>query len=175
MTLLFSTTATSPTQVTNYYIGAAHDECNRQRCVTFLYFYTILAATIRIKAAQMGKILVFRDLLMFHKNSLESLVQSLCKTDKQRFKHIESLISLKFSNTDFKLLVCNSVFSYDYFDWFEKLNESSLPHRKAFYSTLRKEKCLLEDFTTRNACEKLSDVTLSKTNLSSTWLSTSAN
>ena len=83
---------------------------------------------------------------MFLTNSLESLVQSLRKTDETQFKHLESLMRLQYPNADFKLLLRKGVFPYEYFDSFEKFNEPSLPNHNAFFSTLRGEECSVEDF-----------------------------
>ena len=83
---------------------------------------------------------------MFHTNSLESLVLSLSKTDKTQFKHLETLIGFHYPNADYKLPFRKGVFSYEYLDSSEKFNEPSLLNRVAFFSTLRKEMCLMEDF-----------------------------
>ena len=93
-----------------------------------------------------GKNLVIRDSLMFLTSSLESLVESLCRTDEQQFNHLETLMGLKYPNAYFKLLFCKGVFLYEYFDLFEKFNEPALPHREAFYSTLQGEECSVKDF-----------------------------
>ena len=92
-----------------------------------------------------GKYLVFRDLLMFLTSSLESLMQSLLKTDETQFKHLETLMGLHYPNAAYKLLLRKGVFPYEYLDLFVKFNEPTLPHREAFYSTLRGEKCSVED------------------------------
>ena len=151
--------------VTGYYIGAAHDECNRKRRVVFdipVFFHNfrgydshlivtaLSSPQYRTREIQVigqnmerymqlkwGKNLVFRESLMFLTNSLESLVQSLRKTDEQQFKHLEILIRLKYPNADYKLLLRKGVFPYEYFDSFEKFNVPALPHREAFFSTLR--------------------------------------
>ena len=48
---------------------------------------------------------MFRDSFMFLTSSLESLVQSLRKTDETQSKHLESLMSARYPGTDFKLLL----------------------------------------------------------------------
>ena len=82
-----------------------------------------------------GNNLIFRDSLMFLTNSLESLVQLLRKTDERQFKHLETIMSLKYLKADFKLLR-KGVFPYKYLNLFEKFNERALPNRSAFFSTL---------------------------------------
>ena len=94
---------------TGYYIGTAHDECNRKRRVVYdipVYFHNFRGYDLHIVTAlssplyqtreiqvigqnmerhmqlKWGKNLVCRDSLMFLTNSLESLVQSLRKTDE---------------------------------------------------------------------------------------------
>ena len=78
-------------------------------------------------------------------SSLESLVQSLRKTNERQFKHIESLKSTRYPGLDFKLLLRKGVFPYEYLDTFDKFGDIELPHRE-FYSTLRGEECVAEDY-----------------------------
>ena len=120
-----------------------------------------------------GKNLVFRDSLMFLTNSLESLVQSLRKTDETKFKHFEFLIGSKYPNADFKLLLCKGVFFYEYINLFEKFNEPGFASLRG----LRCEKRSAQSMTsiTRNAYRRHSDATLLKTISSSTWRVTCAN
>ena len=160
--------------VTGYYIGAAHNECNRKRRVVFdipvflhnfrgydshLIVTALFSPQYRTREIQVigqnmerymqlkwGKILVFRDSLMFLTSSLESLVQSLRKTDETQFNHLESLIGSKYPNVDFKLLVRKGVFPYEYLNSFEKFNEPALPAREEFFSTLQGEQCSMDDF-----------------------------
>ena len=49
-----------------------------------------------------GNNLVFRDSFMFLTSSLESMVQSLRKTDETQFKHLESLMSTRYPGTNIK-------------------------------------------------------------------------
>ena len=80
--------------------------------------------------------LVFRDSFMFFTSSLESLVQSLRKTDETQFKHLESLMSTRYPASDFKLLLRKGVFLYEYLDSFDKYDDYELPLREEFFSTL---------------------------------------
>ena len=149
--------------VRGYDIKAAHDECNRERRVVFdipvflhhfrgydshLIATALSSPQYRTREMQVigqnmerymqltwGINLVFRDLLMFLTSSLESLVQSLRKTDERQFKLLETLISMKYPNSDFKLLLRKGVIPYEYFVSFEKFNEHALPNRDAFFST----------------------------------------
>ena len=88
-----------------------------------------------------GKNLVFRDSFMFLTNSLESLVQSLRKTDESKFQYLESIIGSRYPKVDFKLLLRKGVFPYEFLSSFDKFNDRALPAREAFYSTLRGEEC----------------------------------
>ena len=70
-----------------------------------------------------GKSLVFRDSYMFLTSSLESLVQSLGKTDQSQFKSLERMMGSLYPNTDFKLILSKGVFPYEYLDLFNKFTE----------------------------------------------------
>ena len=83
---------------------------------------------------------------MFFTSSLESLVQSLRKTDETKFQHLESIIRLRYRGADFKLLLRKGVFSYEFLNFFDKFNERTLPGRKAYFSTFRGEECLQVDY-----------------------------
>ena len=160
--------------VTGYYIKAAHDECNRKRRVVFdipvflhnfrgydshlivtalssLKYQTreiqVIGQNIkRYMQLKWGKNFVFRDSVILLTSSLESLVQSLCKTDEGQFKYLKTMMGLKYTNSDFKLLLRKGVFPYEYLNSFEKFNEPALQNREAFFSTLQGEECLVEDF-----------------------------
>ena len=160
--------------VTGYYIGAAHDECNRKRRVVFdnpVFFHnfrgydshlivTVLSdATYRTRKikvigqnmehymlVKLGNNFVFRDLFMFLTSSLELLVQSLRKTDERQFKHLDSLMSISYPGPDFKLLLRKGVFPYKNLDTFDKFGDIELPAREEFYSSLRGEECAVEDY-----------------------------
>ena len=93
-----------------------------------------------------GSTLVFRDSFMFFTSSLESLVQSLCKTDETQFKHLKSLMSTRYPGTNIKLLLRKGVFSYVYLDSFVMFEDHELPLREEFFSMLRGEECSAEDY-----------------------------
>ena len=160
--------------VTGYYLGAAHDECNRKRRVVYdipIFFHNFRGydshlivtamsnAQYRTRGIQVigqnmeryiqvkwGTNLVFRDSYMFLTSSLESLVQSLRKTDEQKFKLLKSIMSTRYPNTDYKLLLRKGVFPYEYLNSFERFNDNQLPQRVNFFSTLRGEECSQEDY-----------------------------
>ena len=100
----------------------------------------------RYMQVKWGNNLVFRDSYMFLTSSLESLVQSLRKTDENRFRQLESLMSIRYPIADFKLLLRTGVFSYEYLVLFNKFNDQALPNREEFFSTLRGEQCSAEDY-----------------------------
>jgi hypothetical protein len=110
-----------------------------------------------------GTNLVFRDSYMFLTSSLESLVQSLRKTDEKKFKLLKSIMDTRYPNTDYKLLLRKGVFPYKYLNSFERFNDNQLPQRVSFFSTLRGEECLQEDYDyaprvwTAFGCQKFED------------------
>ena len=89
---------------------------------------------------------------MFLTNSLESLVQSLCKTDETKFQYLESIIGSQYPGVDFKLLLRRGVFQYEFHSSYDKFNERALTAREAFFSTLRNEECQQVDYDYNSAC-----------------------
>jgi len=61
-------------------------------------------------------------------SSLDKLVNNL---EPNQFKHVRQ----KFCDEQCEPLLCNDVFPYRCFDSFEKLGESKLPTKEAFYSS----------------------------------------
>ena len=110
-----------------------------------------------------GKNLVFRDSYMFLTSSLNSLVQSLRKTDESQFKLLQTKMGSLYPNTDFKLLLRKGVFPYEYLDSFNKFTEPQLPPRASFFNTLRGEECSEKDYAYANrvwaafGCQSLED------------------
>jgi len=158
--------------VTGYYIGAAHDLCNRRRRVVyeipvFLHNFRGYDSHLIVQSfkhyqnreikvigqnleryiqVKWGPNLVFKDSLMFLSSSLDSLVESLRKTDPAKFERLETLIPSLYPNTDPKLLLRKGVFPYEYLDSFEKLNDGQLPPREAFASSLAGKECSEDDY-----------------------------
>ncbi|KYN38165.1 hypothetical protein ALC56_07459 [Trachymyrmex septentrionalis] len=84
----------------------------------------------------------FVDSFKFLNTSLEKLVSYL---DKSKLKIIRS----EFSNLDaedFDLLTRKGMFPYEYIDSVDKLNETSLPPRELFYSSLTDETASDDDY-----------------------------
>ncbi len=74
--------------------------------------------------------------------SLDKLVNNL-KSTNEKFKEL----SKKFPNYDqFNLLLRKGVFPYEWFDSFDKLKETKLPPKQAFYSSLKKGHISDEDY-----------------------------
>ena len=160
--------------LTEYYIGAAHDKCNRKRRVVFdipFIFHNfrgydshlIVTAISRLEyrrrkiqvieqnmerymQLKWGKNLVYRDSFMFFTSSLESVVESFRKTDETKLQYLESIIGTRYSGSDFKLLLRKGVFPYKFLNSFDKFNKRALPTREALFSTLRGEECLQVDY-----------------------------
>ncbi|KYN05857.1 hypothetical protein ALC62_03210 [Cyphomyrmex costatus] len=74
----------------------------------------------------------FIDSYKFLSSSLDKLASYL---DKDKLKIVRSEFS-SLSDEDFNLLTRKGVFPYEYVDCFEKLNESCLPPRESFHSSL---------------------------------------
>jgi len=71
----------------------------------------------------------FIDSFKFMAASLDSLVDNL---PKESFKNLTSF----YEGEQLELLFRKGVFPYDWFDSFDKLNETTLPPIEAFYSRL---------------------------------------
>jgi len=158
--------------ITGYYIGAAHDLCNRKRRVVFdipVFFHNmrcydghlivqsfnqfpnreikVLGQNIeRYIQVKWGDNMVFRDSLMHLSSSLKSLAESLKKKDPTRFTRLQMLISRQYPACDPNLLLRKGVFPYEYLDLIQKLQENSLPTRESFYSSLSGQECSEDDY-----------------------------
>ena len=175
--------------VTGFFRGAAHDECNRNRRVVyeipvFLHNFRGYDSHLIVRAlkeyptreiepiaqnlerylqVKWGENLVFRDSLQFLTASLESLVESLRKTDETRFTRLQSVIGAKYPAADHKLLLRKGVFPYEYLDSFAKMTDAQLPPREAFRSSLTGTECSVEDYAyaqqvwTAFGCRSLED------------------
>ena len=80
----------------------------------------------------------FLDSFQFLSASLDSLVRNLNASD------LKLCQSLNLPSSD--LITAKGVFPYSYFDSFQKLDETSLPHRSAFRSSITKEDITEEDY-----------------------------
>ena len=72
---------------------------------------------------QWGKNIVFRDSLQFIFSSLEALAGSLIKSGRKNFKHLHQVIENRYKNANVELLEMKGIFSYYYFDSFDRLAE----------------------------------------------------
>ncbi|XP_018393526.1 PREDICTED: uncharacterized protein LOC108772490 [Cyphomyrmex costatus] len=77
----------------------------------------------------------FVDSYKFLSSSLEKLVSYI---DKSKLKITRSIF-FNLDAQDFDFLTRKGIFPYEYVDNFDKLNETSLPPREAFYSSLTDE------------------------------------
>ena len=111
---------------------------------------------------------------MFLTSSLESVVQSLRKTDETQFKHLESLMSSHYPGTDFKLLLRKGVFPYEYLDSFVKVDDNELQYARSFSAYCEMMSALRRTTTTRRACGQPSGARHSRTISSCIWRATYA-
>ena len=103
--------------------------------------------------------LVFIDSLQFRNASLEKLVSNLAKEGDVKFRLLK-----KYTATEkVPLLLTKGVYPYEYVSSFQKFQETNLPPKEAFFSTLRNEGISLEDCThaqtvfTEFECQSLRD------------------
>ena len=81
----------------------------------------------------------FIDSFKFMAESLDGLVSNLTKDDFTN-------LSLYYSDEKFNLLTRKGVYPYEYMDSFEKLKETKLPPKEAFYSRLNEKGISDEDY-----------------------------
>ena len=152
--------------VTGYFLGAAHNLCNKRRRVVFQIpvfihnfcgydghlivhaFNKFPDREIKVIGQSMerylqvawGKNLVFRDSLQHQSSSLEKLTESLLKVGEHKFKHLEHMANQRYGRdgaaVNLKLLTRKGVFPYEYLKHMDVLDETQLPPREAFASRL---------------------------------------
>ena len=83
----------------------------------------------------------FIDSFQFMSSSLEKLVSNMYNESKDQFK----LMAKEFE-MDCEFLLRKGVYPYDYVDSPEKLHETALPPKEAFYSQLNEENITDEDY-----------------------------
>ena len=159
--------------VTGYFIGAAHNLCNKRRRVVFqipvfihnfrgydghLIVHSFIKypereinviekSMERYSQLAWGKNLVFRDSFQHLSSSLERLVESLNKVWEHKFKHFAHMAEQRYgANVDLKLLTRKGVFPYGYLDSMDVLDERQLPTREAFSSKLHGSECSPFDY-----------------------------
>ena len=152
--------------VTGYFLGAAHNLCNKRRRVVFQIpvfihnfrgydghlivhsFNKFPSREIKVIGQSMerylqvawGKNLVFRDSLQHLSSSLEKLTESLMKVGEHKFKHLAHMANLRYGRdgvpVNLKLLTRKGVFPYEHLTLMDVLDETELPSRDAFASRL---------------------------------------
>jgi hypothetical protein len=162
--------------ITGLFEGAAHNSCNKQRRVVYdipIFFHNfrgydshlIVEAMSQLEPefkkreldpigqtmdkymqVKWGDNLVFRDSLQHMTSPLESLVDSLRKSDPTRFYILEAMVKKHYHGQDHKLLLRKGVFPYDYLNSFDRFGETQLPPREAFYNKLREVHCSEDDY-----------------------------
>ena len=83
--------------------------------------------------------LVFIDSMQFRNSSLDSLVKNLVNKD---FKYL----SEEFSGKYLELLKEKGVYPYEYMNSFKKFNETELPSKNKFFSSLKDENISEKDY-----------------------------
>jgi len=91
------------------------------------------------KNVKVSREIRFLDSYKFMSSSLASLVTNLKRDD---FKHLQK----HYSKNQFNLLLRKGVFPYDYFNSVNVLNETSLPSKEKFYSSLTEQGISDEDY-----------------------------
>ena len=89
-----------------------------------------------------GKHLIFLDSFQFLSSSLDTLVNNLQKEGPKKFSHLTNNIS----DIKAELLLKKQSYPYEYMDSWEKLDETALPSKKDFYSSLTEESITDADY-----------------------------
>ena len=87
----------------------------------------------------MTRDLRFIDSLRFMPSSLDALFKNLCKEQCKN-------VGARYSGRQLDLLLRKRVYPYEYVDFLERLDETQLPPRSAFYSRLNDSSISEEDY-----------------------------
>ena len=79
--------------------------------------------------------LTFIDSLQFLNASLEKLISNFAKEGFEKFRVLKSYIE----EEKIPLLLRKDVYTYEYFDNFEKFSETQLPLKSSFFNSLKDE------------------------------------
>lgn len=144
--------------LTGCYRGSAHQMCNLQWKYKYfvpVFFHNLKGYDSHLLCQFMGRYkkrrltciprnmeqytsftlgpLRFVDTLSFMSESLDNLVKNLGAEGDSGFIHTKS----EFKNTEqLKLVIKKGVYPYEYMNCMDRFNETSLPPKEAFYSTL---------------------------------------
>ena len=146
--------------VTGEYIGPAHNQCNLQAKQTYkipIFFHNFRGydghfitkalnhfgkEKIQVIGQGMEKYLtlslghlIFKDSLQFLPASLQTLAANLLKAGVDNFKCLKKQCE-EANDYQIQLLLRKGVYPYEYMDSAEKLKETQLPPKYAFYSRL---------------------------------------
>ena len=127
--------------VTGYYIGAAHDECNRNRRVDFdipVFFHNFRGydSNLIVTALSLPQYRS-REIQVIGQNMERYMQLKWGKPRVPRLVHVPNqlariareITSIANFGTDCKLLLRKGVFPYEYLNSFEKFNDRALPRR----------------------------------------------
>ena len=107
---------------------------------------------IQIQVSKLDKIngtrykMVFRDSFNFLNASLDKLSKSLHDSGKKMTNLENSLSSMGYSDKVISMCYRKGVFPYEYIDNISRLNETKLPDRDKFYSSLSGQHASLDDY-----------------------------
>ena len=90
----------------------------------------------------LGKHLVFIDSFQFLSSSLQTLVSNLANEGPDKF----NILTKYMQNVKPNLLLQKQIFPYEYLDSWDKFDETNLPSKSAFYSSLSEEHISDEDY-----------------------------
>lgn len=123
---------------------------NEERYISFSK--TIVVGEYEDKEGNMKPIsfeIRFLDTIAFLNSSIETLASNLkkcCKYDNDLFTTFPNT-ALSFPNVeDLDLMTSKGIYPYDYIDSYDRLNETQLPPRQAFYSRLYGSDCSVKDY-----------------------------
>ena len=91
----------------------------------------------------------FIDTLAFLPASISTLNDNLkkdCTSTKQLRKVFKNVSNQFTSDVEFKLMTSKGVYPYEYVNNYDKLHETQLPPKEAFYSSLNNSNCGDEDY-----------------------------
>ena len=156
--------------ISGLYRGCSHNSCNLnlnyKNYKIPIYFHNLKGFDGHLIIKELGKMNVgnidiiaqnfekyvmfsfknfqFLDSFGFLSSSLDTLASNLLKDGKENFKH--TLSSRNLTDEQEKLILQKGVYPYEYMDSFQKFDETELPSKDRFYSSLNENNITDKDY-----------------------------
>jgi len=124
-----------------------HSFSNEEKCISFSREVIVDEFTNKHgKQVIVKQELRFNDSFRFMPSSLDALTKNLNKDKFIYLRKFGKTLKKYYSDSHLDLLINKGFYPYDYVDSLEKLNETHLPPKSAFYSKLNDTEITDEDY-----------------------------